>query len=284
MKAEDADLAYLRYPGLVSPKLDGFRGVFQDHSLVTNSLKAFANRAIRVEFQCIAPLDGELIAGDPTAKDVFRNTSKIVTAHDADIKNVKFYVFDRVGPEPFSERLKAAHDWSRTDPRFVPVEHVLVRNEAELLKMEDHYLEQGYEGMMWRDPNGKYKYGRSTVSEGWLLKIKRFLDSEAHIVDFEEQMHNANEATINKLGYTERSSHQANKQPLDALGALVVRDLKTGVEFNIGTGFSAAERAHIWKAREEYKGAIVKYKYLPVGVKDKPRHPAFLGFRPKEDL
>jgi DNA ligase-1 len=57
-----------------------------------------------------------------------------------------------------------------------------------------------------------------------------------------------------------------------------VRDWKTGVEFHVGTGFTAADRALMWA--KPPIGETVKYKFFPVGVKDKPRHPVFLGFRP----
>ena len=43
-------------------------------------------------------------------------------------------------------------------------------------------------------PNAPYKQGRSTVREGYLLKVKTFLDDEATVVRFEERMHNGNEA------------------------------------------------------------------------------------------
>jgi DNA ligase-1 len=52
--------------------------------------------------------------------------------------------------------------------------------------------------------------------------------------------------------------------------------VNTGVEFNIGTGFTAEDRA-----KKDWVGLIVKYKFFPIGVKDKPRHPVYLGLRPE---
>src|SRR5690606_29022945 len=124
--------------------------------------------------------------------------------------------------------------------------------------------------------------GRATLREGWLWKLKRFEDSEAVILDFEERMHNANVAKTNALGYKERSSHKENLVPMGTLGALKVRDVKTGVEFDIGTGFSDLERQRMWDIRDRWLGRVVKYKFLPVGVKDKPRHPVYLG--PRTDI
>ena len=113
-------------------------------------------------------------------------------------------------------------------------------------------------------------------------------------------MHNANEATVNALGHTQRTSHQENLVPTGTMGALIVRDLTTGVEFNIGTGFDDATRDWWWNHSVAYTGnigndgseirmlmsprLIVKYKHFAVGAKDKPRFPAYLGIRDASDL
>jgi hypothetical protein len=73
---------------------------------------------------------------------------------------------------------------------------------------------------MLRDPNGPYKFGRSTRKEGYLLKLKRFCDSEAEVIGVVELMHNGNEAKTNALGRTERSTRKAGKTGMGVLGAL----------------------------------------------------------------
>lgn len=138
--------------------------------------------------------------------------------------------------------------------------------------------------VMLRHPDGPYKHGRSTAKEGWLLKVKRFEDSEARIIGFSELMHNANEAKRNELGHLERSSKKAGKQGAQVLGSFIVKDLKTGVEFDIGTGFTASQRQELWNVGDNLLGRIIKYKSQPTGVKDKPRFPVFLGFRDNRDL
>ena len=45
-------------------------------------------------------------------------------------------------------------------------------------------------GAAWRTPDSPYKCGRSTENEGFLLKIKRFEDSEAVVLDCIEGMSN----------------------------------------------------------------------------------------------
>ena len=136
---------------------------------------------------------------------------------------------------------------------------------------------------MIRSGDGKYKYGRSTTKEGTLLKLKRFVDAEYKIVGFEERMHNANEATKNALGQTERSSHKENLVGRGDLGALVL-ETADGLRFNCGTGFTDSSRSEIWGNRDRYLGQFAKIKSFLIGVKDLPRFPVFLGMRDPIDM
>jgi DNA ligase-1 len=280
MLADEVDLKTLRYPVLASPKIDGVRATFVNGRLLSRSLKPFGNQTLG-DLHCATPLDGELIVGDPTDKSIFPNTMKIVSAHGADIKDIVFYAFDIVGEMPFAERLMMSREHSIVGLRTRHVYHVTCYEERDLLVYENEVLSQGYEGVMLRDPQGKYKFGRSTKSEQGLLKLKRKLRSEARVIGFEELMHNANELKTDNLGYADRSTHKANMIPMGTLGALIVEDVKTKVQFNIGTGFTQQDRMEIWKLQP--KGMLVSYEYLP-SVKDKPRCPVFIGFRAEEDM
>jgi DNA ligase 1 len=286
MLAQDAEFDRIRYPVLASPKLDGVRATFQNGHLVSRSLKSFPNHNLNELFKFPHALDGELIVGDAYSKTVFRDTMKVVMAQNADITGLRLHVFDLVAGNEFKDRFEVTCNLADYK-RIIPVPHTLVDSEAELLKLEDAMLRIGYEGLMIRDPMGRYKYGRSTVNEGALLKVKRRLQAEARVIGFEEQLHNANEAKTNALGHSERSSHQANKVPMGVLGALICSGIGepwNGVEFNIGTGFSAEERHNLWQERERLIGRVVSYEYQPIGVKDKPRHSGFLGFRDEKDM
>jgi DNA ligase-1 len=164
------------------------------------------------------------------------------------------------------------------------VDYTLVNNVNELLAKEAEYLAAGHEGLMVRKLDGRYKCGRSSLKEGILLKFKRFVDAEAEVIGVEERMHNDNVAEKDNFGRTKRSQDQDGMTPAGDLGALVVRDILTEVEFCIGSGFDAATRIQLWKEKGSLPGKIVKYRYFPTGVKDKPRFPTFLGFRDEEDM
>ena len=97
-------------------------------------------------------------------------------------------------------------------------------------------------------------------------------------------MFNNNPAEQDNLGHTKRATCQANLIGKNTLGALIVKDTKTGVEFNIGTGMDDYLRQDIWNNRPEWLAKIIKYKHFSVGAVDKPRHPVYLGVRNPIDL
>ena len=231
-------------------------------------------------------LDGELIIGKPWAKDVYTKTVSGVMRSSGEPKFV-FYVFDDITMATFSYRerhKRLENDKHLYNPHVVKLNSFLIHSQEELDDYEEEVLAKGFEGVILRSPDAQYKFGRGSPVQQQLLKIKKFEDSEATILSFEERMHNENVATKDAFGRTERSSHQENKHPAGDLGAMVVKDLETGIEFNIGTGFSAAQRKEFWDNKANLLGKIVKYKFFPVGVKEKPRHPVFLGFRDKIDI
>jgi DNA ligase-1 len=303
MLAGKTDGKNLTFPVLASPKLDGVRAIVIDGRVMSRSLKEIPNAHVQKLFgkKQYEGLDGELGIGEPTSADFYRKTMSGVMSADGE-PDAKFFAFDDVRLRGQSFRVRQTTVCGRVlahaRKELIAVPHVEVKSEAELLELEAKWLAQGFEGAMIRSTTGPYKCGRSTEKEGWLLKLKRFEDSEAEVLGCYELMHNANEATKDELGRTKRSSHKANKQGRGTLGGLHVRDLKTGVEFNIGTGFDDALRVELWSLHQlnvapqvpakfsagAVVGRVVKYKFFPTGSKDKPRFPVFLGFRDLIDM
>lgn len=292
LSATVEDVALLKYPLLASHKLDGIRAIVLNGVVVSRNLKPIPNKHVqkifgRREFE---GFDGELLMGDPTDPAAFRNTTSAVMSIEGE-PNVAFHVFDLVhqGNDPFSRRLFALqHGLNKLKPKcdiFV-VEQVEVTCQEELDSLEAELVDEGHEGVMLRSKDGLYKFGRSTFKEHGLMKLKRFDDAEATIIDFEEQMRNENTATKSLTGSTERSHKKAGMKGKDTLGALKVKGLNgtfKGVEFNIGSGFDDALRASIWANRSEWKGRVIKYKFFHIGSKSAPRFPVFLGERSKQD-
>ena len=276
-------------PLYASTKLDGVRCIVFDGKAYSRSMKLIPNAYIQHALSTnkgLDGLDGELIVGDPTDPLCYNTTVSAVMRKSGE-PDFKFYVFDNLSDRALTRHFSDRYDKLRAAqlPRFVvPIKQVGCTSWAAVLKAEEEALEAGYEGLILRSPNGPYKQGRSTLKEGIAIKLKRFLDSEAEVIAITELQHNLNAREVNEVGRTKRSTHQAGKSGGDTMGSIYVRDLTSGVEFEIGTGFTAEDRQEWWNYRTRRLGLIVKYKYFPVGVKDKPRHPVYLGVRDERDM
>jgi DNA ligase-1 len=270
----------LVFPVYATPKLDGVRAIIRADGVWSRSMKLIPNKFVQLLAGCpdLHGLDGELIAGSPTAPDVYRRTQRAcATAESDDVPTfMAFDCYDFNADVRYRTRLEATRDkvFDSLCPTVSLVPADLVRDMAALLAMEEKYLNEGYEGLILRAAERPYKQGRSTVKEQGMLKLKRFVDSEAEIIGVEEEMHNGNAAKTSAIGTTERSSHKAGLVGTGRMGALQVRDLKSGVHFKVGTGFDAADRAAEWPL-----GKVIKYKSFLLGVKDRPRFPVYLGGR-----
>lgn len=289
MLACQYDKASVRWPMLASPKLDGIRCLAINGVATARSMKPIRNRFIQAWFAANADVingfDGELIVGPPNAPDVFNVTTSAVNSEDGE-PDFTFHVFDRLGDDTYVSRFDVLRQEDMPE-RVHLVANFYIFNEQELADYEAKALDEGYEGVMLRSPTSPYKQGRSTPKEAYLLKVKRFSDAEAVIVDLLEEMRNDNPLTVNELGLGKRSSHQANLVAKGTMGTLCVRGINgdfKDVEFGIGSGFDQATRQMLWDDRQNMLGKVVTYKYFSVGVKDKPRFPVFKGFRDPTDI
>lgn len=283
----------LTFPLYVSPKLDGVRCVIQHGVALSRKLITIPNAHVQniLGQDRFSGLDGELTVGPPNAPDVMQQTMSAVMSRGGQPDFV-YWVFDFwTAPDmPFSERLRgmqrAEKDGAIGGMLYMQLlPQSLIHNAAELNAFESASLAHGYEGVMVRKVNGKYKYGRSTAKEGYLLKVKRFVDGEALIIGVTELMHNGNAATTDNTGASKRSTDLDGMVPMNTLGSLNCVDNVTGASFSIGTGFTDAQRKEIWDNATSYFGKYAVYKHFAqAGVKDAPRFPVFKAFRDTRDM
>ncbi len=279
----------LQYPLLCSPKLDGIRCIIKSGVALSRTGKMLPSFQVQSEFTKIAHFDGELIEGNQTDFDVYNRTQSHVMSENKP-GDLKFFVFDYTSPEllsmPFYQRLESVENvisntTGLNNVKFL--EHTYVDNLNELLEFEQKCLNEGYEGIMLRNPIAHYKQGRATFRENIIYKLKRFQDAEGVIVDFEEQMHNTNKLEKDELGYAKRSYKKEGMVPFGQVGNFVI--LYGGEEILVAPGsFNHDERKEIWNNKEKYKGSVLKFRYFSHGIKDKPRFPRALGLRSEMDL
>lgn len=281
--AEKANLATIQYPVFGSPKYDGFRCVINAAGMpMSRNMKPIANGYVFAKLQelKLPKFDGELLTFTGNKVDDFDVVQSKLTTRSG-MPDFKYMVFDDCTclTEPYHVRNTSAAAWINTNsPKRV--EHVPqkpLNNEEEVLDFEAENLALNWEGAMLRSIDGYYKMGRSTTREGILLKLKRFFDAEAVVLEAHELVSNTNEATTNALGYTERSSHKENMVGQNMLGKLTVQWKGQDVTFDVGTGFNEEQRRKYWT--EDLVGRTLTFKYQSVGKTGKPRFPVFLGFR-----
>lgn len=301
-KAPNFDL--IKYPVLASPKLDGIRCIMFGGMAYSRKLRPIPNLWVQSVLQYLPDgFDGELIVGAPTGEGVL-NRSTSGTMSRSGRPDFTYHVFDWYqtyddGAIPhYSTRNARLHAWACNEgaglQHVKAVHQQVIRDAEQLAHYEAQQVAKGYEGVIVRSNLGTYKFGRSTVKEGTLLKIKRWNDAEAVVTGVVEQMENQNEATIDERGYTKRSTHKENKFGKGVVGALVCsfkapadgaddNTERPETVFELGTGFDDAFRAHWWNA-ESPIGKIVKFKYQDLTPDGKPRFPVFLGFRDERDM
>lgn len=282
------DLNQITYPVYASPKYDGIRCLIINGVALSRSLKPIPNlyiqKWVKDNAKELEGLDGEFIVGEPTAEDVFRKTTSFVMSIDKQ-GEFSFYAFDCLSNETAFERMnKLQYRYGDLPSNVYIVPQTLIATAEELDKFRNKLVGDGYEGAMVKKPNGLYKYGRSSVKEGLLLKLKLFSDSEYKIVGFEPKYHNTNEATTNELGRTARSTAKDGMVALDTLGSLIL-EAPSGSTFGCGTGFDDRLRKELWEQRDILIGKLAKVKYFSVGMQgDIPRFPVYLGMRDLLDM
>jgi len=265
------ELDTLSYPLLASPKLDGIRCIVADGIPFSRNMKRIPNKHVQQTIMALQQhgLDGELmIAG--SFEDV---ASGIMSADGA--PNFYLNVFDNFYLDHlgyWDRYLKTSEMVQELNsPLIKMVKHELIGSAKELQAFWDQCVAEGYEGAMVRSLDGPYKRGRSTLKQGYLVKLKGWLDDEAEIIDFEELYNNEDAGNSKK---------KENLVPADTLGALVVK--WRGLTFRVGSGFSMAMRTKIWQSKAAYVGKSITFKYQEKTKYGVPRFPIFKTVR--EDI
>lgn len=292
MKACDADLALLKFPIMVFPKIDGVRGLVIDGELRGRSLKAHKNRWIHNYLSDIMynGLDGELaIANAETSQSLCRDTTSALNTINGE-PEIDWHCFDYLTEATVNLPYLVRYDMLKMLVAALPmcikvIDYRMCYDVEQVIKCYDACIARGYEGVVLRDPEAVHKNGRSTALQGGYLRIKPCGDAEGRYHHFDEAMHNGNEAKRNELGELERSSHKANKTGLGMIGAIWLTPVEGGEPFKVGPGkMTHLERIYFFQNEDELKGRYMKFKFFSHGAKDGYRHPRFISFRAESDM
>jgi len=287
-----AGRGHVIYPVWVSPKYDGMRATIQGGQVLSSTLKPIPNKYIQQTLgswsDLLDGLDGELVVGRPDAPACRQRTMSGVRSIEGK-PDFTFYVFDTMADwvkrKPYATRkyvVQSAINELHKDgcnKHVKLVQDITCHTPEELDTATKQCQAAGLEGLMVRPFGaGSYKHGRCTDLEQRIYKVKFFDDAEATVVGFIELLVNTNDSIREADGLLRKSSAAEGMLPANTLGALVVNSKEFGT-FQVGSGFTDAEREHIWTHRDEYRGTTVTYKFQRHGMKDKPNPAIFKEFR-----
>jgi DNA ligase 1 len=269
----------LTWPVLLSPKLDGLRCVIKDGMALSRNLKPFRNKYVQEQLSGLPEgLDGELIVGEPNKGNVLGRTQSGIMSADGE-PDFTYHIFDRFdNPDrAFKARHWSLHDVRHSRVKVVP--HTETSTMAQFIDYEQTVIDLGYEGVMIRGIYGHYKFGRATHNDQLLWKFKRFRDGEALVTGVEEGVHNGNEATIDELGHTKRSSHKAGMVGSGRVGTILATDQSTGQQLRISPGeMTQDEREFFWAHQDKLVGHVITFKTFDYGALNVPRFSTFKAF------
>jgi len=224
--------------------------------------------------------DGEVMSSSfqDLMKQVHRKDN--VAAGDAVLHLFDIIPLDKFEEGKFSakqcERTARLQQWYHANMNLLPNVAVLDHAVVDLDTDEGQRLysmynksavENGYEGIMIKDPHAPYECKRTA---NW-LKLKPFIEVSLTVVEVEEG--------------TGRNSGR--------LGALVCSGEDDGrqIRVNVGSGFTDSDRVVFWDSRDQLSGQIVEVRADAVTQNQDgtyslrfPRFLRFRGFQPGEKL
>jgi DNA ligase-1 len=233
----------------VSEKLDGARAIWNGKELRFRSGRLVAAPAWFIEKFPAQALDGELWL----ARGEFDRLSGVVRKAqpiDDEWRQVRYMVFELPdAPGSFTERVARIKEIIAAEqiPWLQPVEQFRVRDREELQHHLADVLKNRGEGLMLHLADAPYDTGRSDV----LLKVKPWLDTEATVI-----------------------GHVLGKGKYDGMLGALALETPDGRHFNLGTGFSDAERRN-----PPAIGAQITYRYRELNKNGLPRFASFMRVR-----
>lgn len=336
---QEVDLNNIKYPILASYKLDGIRCLFIKGEMLSRSLKPIQNKQLREKMQPLTDysrehdliLDGEIYSPELTFQEI---TRYVMTQDFEDIKSIKkhgevlkipehlkFYAFDYIDDNLEEEFFKRCLKLHKITEEFKGIAEYVIQ--ADVYKKEDvevyfeNALKRGYEGLILKASNSRYKCGRGTIKEGLIYKVKPFVTFEAKIkeviqstevIDKEGDMlerlikeniisrnvkitygevrdlyekHFGKLTKTNELGRSVTSKKKGDRILIEKASAFIVE--YEGQEVKPVLAMTDTEKEEVWANRESYIGKMIEYKGMMVGAKDVPRHPVVLRFRKDKD-
>jgi hypothetical protein len=151
----------------------------------------------------------------------------------------------------------------------------------EVTQLYNESLDSGYEGLVLVHYDHKYKFGRNSLNQGTLLKMKEdSLEYDGIILDVLEatNVKDGIETTTNNLGRSETSKKKGDRELSGLAKGFLVQFEDKGTFTVSLDGFDNEAKKELLDNKESYIGRHIKYTGMKA-VKDFPRHAFFKCWR-----
>jgi len=210
-------------------------------------------------------LDGELYKHGKSLQQISGAARLEVNAYDCDW--LQYYIYDVMIPNtPFKERIKILidiakelhigfdpyHEFSKGDLQAQIVPHVKVSGYDNMMKLHNKYVEEGFEGVVIRDPNANYEFGSR---KNCMIKIKKYRDDCFKVIGIEPGLRGSEDMVF-------------------------ILETSDGIPFKAKPLGDRATKEEYWNNFEsKYKGHIGECKFFYYSDEGVPLQPAFKAFR-----
>jgi len=210
-------------------------------------------------------LDGELYKHGKSLQQISGAARLEKNAYDCDW--LQYYVYDIMTPEkPFKERLldiielakelhvgfDPYHEFKEGDLQIQIVPQVKVSGYDNIIKLHNKYVEEGWEGVVVRDPNAVYKFG---ARGNQMIKFKMYKDDCFIVTGIEPGLRGSEDMVF-------------------------ILETKDGKQFKAKPLGDKLVKQEYWNNFEiKYKGLIGECKFFYYSDDGVPLQPAFKCFR-----
>jgi len=263
-----AEITNVNYPTLVQPKYDGFRATYvPEVGFLSRTGKPFRNKRLVEYFSSLETshivLDGELYVAEAD----FADTQSLITTEDARINcKLQFRVFDampladwesRSCELKYSDRLVLLREVVNSVADYTKVLDVptdTINSSSELIKLYKKTLTSGLEGVMIKDEDGLYKWGR-VGADRRVQKLKPMKTGD----------------------FVVSGIFEGKGKHVGMAGGIIMNINNNTVK--AGTGFTDADRKEIFNNQNDYIGRTAEIKYMSETKDGSLRHPVFYRWR-----
>lgn len=244
---------------IISPKIDGLRGVFTNGKFYSRNGKEIPGltnlaEVLKSKLPAGCTLDGELTVPGKT----FNELSGEIRSFK-ETKDVRYNVFDFIKLNDNStlvNRLTGLDNWVEDNAGILNagvrrVKHSFVADDNQIDKFYNEFISQGYEGAVLKDPDGERYNGRN---KDW-LKLKPSYTTDVQVIDLE----------------------RGTGKYSNAIGALIVS--YKGCYVKVGSGLTDKQRAAWYQNPNLIMGKTIEVMYMEETEYGSLRHPRFKTVR-----